>query len=173
MKKLSILISILFCGLFAKAQLNFGIDAIGALPNAQLNNEVDYGLGGNIYLGFTIKEKIDLSANYGLISFFSMHDTYNISSATFKIKYLLLTELFKPYIGFEAGKYYKKEIPGPGFILKDNGIGYAPSVGILFDSKLTSKLFIDVSASYVRMNMKHKYEVLLVKVGLNYKFRKE
>lgn len=151
------------------AQINTSIITKIAFP-ANSYTDVDYGAGLNFAIGYSLNRNFDFNAGAENLWFSSIIGYYKISSLKANIKYFVLQKVIKPYIGFGSG-YFLKNIEGPfNTNIKETGIGFIPSVGVLFETKILKGLFVNTNFSYYKIYTEHQVSLISFDFGLVYYF---
>ncbi|NOZ47551.1 MAG: hypothetical protein GXO79_12340 [Chlorobi bacterium] len=149
------------------AQIYTSIIAKIAIPAASYT-DVDNGAGINFNIGYTFKRSFDFNVSAENLWFNSIIDDYKIRSVKANIKYFVLQKAIKPYISFGSG-YFQKNIKGPfNTNIKENGIGFIPSVGILFETKILKGLHVNTSFSYFKIYTEHQVSLISLGFGFVY-----
>jgi len=154
---------------FSTAQLYTGIKGVASTPVSNYD-DVDYGYGLNIAIGYLVKNTFDCSITTENLWFNSMMDNYKIMSIKANFKYLILDKTFRPYIGLGAG-YFRKSFDLPfASEFKETGIGINPSIGTLINTNIIDGLNIDVELSYTKVYTEHSISLINFNIGLLYYF---
>lgn len=154
---------------FLNAQVYLGLNSKVTFPTSNYQ-EVDYGIGGEVLIGYSLQQKLDFNMSIGNLWLNSMIKNYKIGSIKANVKYYILHKSIKPYVGFGSGYFYKS-FNGPfEENFSENGIGITPSAGILFDLKLFDGLFLNTEFSYCKVFTKHQINLIDFNIGLLYYF---
>jgi len=175
MKKISVLTFLLIIwGTNLKAQVFISSNIMYCSPCGE--NQVDeYGGGFNLLFGYSLNNKLDVSAKIERCYFASFVDHSRISTIGIDIKYFPLNKSFQPYLGFGVGfveRYLDIEIMGDIFKDYENIISVEPEIGIRFDSKWIEGLYINTGLSYNMIDSNNKMNLINLKIGLQYYFKK-
>ncbi len=154
------------------AQVYLGLNSKIAFPTSNYQ-EVDNGMGVDLLIGYSLKQKMDFNFSISNLWLNSMIENYKISSVKAKAKYYILQKSIKPYIGFGLG-YFHKSFNGPfGEKFAENGIGIISSAGILFDLKIFNGLFLNTEFSYCKVFTEHQINIIDFNIGVLYYFERE
>lgn len=171
MKKLVFFVCLILTAELLSAQLYSGIKSCLAFP---LNNEqeIDYGIGAGLQLGYSVGEHFDLEIGAGNVSYKSMFQNYRVRSVEAGARYSVFNYPVKPFIGFGTG-YFQKKFDGPfDSEFSENGIGIVPSAGAVFDVKTVKNLSVITEISYNKIFFKHQLSVVSVNLGVYYSFKR-
>ncbi|MCK4662329.1 MAG: hypothetical protein KAT68_05655 [Bacteroidales bacterium] len=174
-KKLFILFSIILFVHTIKAQINTGINGIIVLPvpeNKTTVSEISCGAGGVYYLGYTLKERLDINFEYSYLFIYStIIYQYRISSISSNLKFFLSKKSLRPFLNFGAGYYFKRfDQPFTDKDYKERSFGIKPSIGILSETNRYKNLFINSSISYIRTFNEYPIELFSFNLGFIYYF---
>jgi len=168
MKRIIFISTFLLITLLANAQLFIGVNTIGSFSTGQ-NQFINYGGGGNINVGYLVKNKIDLIANFEKQWFSVFGDKYELSSISGIVKYYPFDKLIKPYLGFGIG-YFHSYLELPDFELSEYVIGFSPKIGILFKTNLSENLFVNTEFSYKKIFTRNNINLISLNFGIRYLF---
>ncbi len=178
MKKLTLILSILFCCSFAKAQFFTCLDGAFVYPVGKFSSQVDYGYGPALSVGYTFNKKFDVSGSYEKLFFSTIQPEYSIKSESVTLKYRFINKKIIPFLGVRTGLYHSErhypslapEFSHISLVKYENAFGISPIAGILFDSGIIEKLKFTISASYSIVNFTESYEYAAMNIGLRYNF---
>jgi len=142
---------------------------------------IDYGTGPELLVGYSINEEIDVIVGGGMSWVFTSSSSYTVSNINVSGRYYFPEVFIKPYAGLGIG-YYQKTFKATTItdsltnteieyiIDPERGIGVSPSVGILFNPKMSRHFWINAEVSYSNIFSKLPYHLIDFKVGLFYYF---
>ncbi|MFW5700707.1 MAG: hypothetical protein ACOCWG_02010 [bacterium] len=169
MRSLVITIIIFFITNCLNAQVYLGLNTAFELP---CNNykEVDNGIGVNLLLGYSYKQRIDFNISAGNTWMNSLIDGYKINSVELSTNYYIISKAIRPYIGVSGGYYIKSiEVPFNESLL-EKGIGIKPCIGLLFDLNLMKKLKVNSKFYFNKVFTDHQISLYGLNIGLLYYF---
>ncbi|OQY03924.1 MAG: hypothetical protein B6I20_04090 [Bacteroidetes bacterium 4572_117] len=114
----------------AKAQINAGLGGTFSYPIKDFNGLTNYSLAGEIGLGYTFKQQIDVDIAYShyLVNS-NISNKHKIYAYSTNIKYYFTKTNIRPYINLGFGKYYMEYVDVFGFdIKKFDDFGINPGV---------------------------------------------
>jgi|SRR5690606_21785530 len=175
------LLIIIFIGFVSKtslAQFYTGIEAKAVYPIGYFNSQVEFGYGSVFNLGYLANNKLDFSICYELLFFNTQQPNFRITSESFSFKYKINLDQCVPYLGLITGIYHSKiEIPaiviGQNIVTterKENAFGFAPTIGVLIDTRFSERIMIDISTSYSLLYFNSKYSYLTMSAGMIFIF---
>ncbi len=178
-KYLLIIICIAFFGKTSLAQFYTGIEAKVAYPIGYFNSQVEFGYGPVFNLGYLANNKLDFSICYELQFFNTQQPNFRITSESFSFKYKINLDKCIPYLGLRTGIFHSKtEIPAivigqniETVERKENAFGFAPTIGVIIDTRFSKKVNIDISTSYSVLYFNSKYTYLSMSAGIIYIFK--
>lgn len=169
MKKSLLLVCTLFLAGMAHAQMYSVLKPQIALPIK--TDEIDWGAGSDLQLGYSITGNLDLEIGAGKLWFKTLWDSYQIQSIKASMRYYVTGNKAKPFIGFGAG-YFQKNYKGPlDSAFKENAMGVVPSAGVLYDIESVKglSLITELGLQYIHFNQ--SVSMVSLGAGLRYSFR--
>jgi outer membrane protein W len=172
MKNTLIIIIFLFIANCLSGQVNFGLNTSFVLPTNNYD-EVDYGLGGNLLLGYSFKQRFDIKIIAGNIWMNSFIENYKINSYELSANYYFIDKVIRPYIGFGGG-YYIKSFDDAFNIEKyyEKGLGIKPQIGCSFNLINLKGLRINTQFYYNKVFTEHQINLVGLNIGLLYHFER-
>lgn len=154
------------------AQIHFGLNSNLALPTKKFT-EVDFGAGGDVYVGYSFKQRADVQVSVGNNWFISILGTYQIRSYTVGTNYYFIDKAVRPYIGVYGG-YYIKSFDGVLDVDKfyQKAFGIKPQIGCLFDIETMQRLKVNAQFYYNKVFTKNEINLYGFTLGLVYYFSK-
>jgi len=156
----------------SKAQVHFGLKSAFELPANNIT-EIDNGIALELMLGYSLKEKIDvsISADYRWLNSFAPN--YKINSFEFNTNYYFINGTLRPFMGLSGG-YYIKSFDAAFYEKRyiEKGPGIKPHVGCLFDSNILNGLKVSTQLYYNKIFTEHQISLFGLNLGLLYYFQR-
>ena len=170
MKNILVIIIFLLIANCLSAQVNFGLNTAFELP-ANNYEEVDNGLGVNLLLGYSFKQRFDINIIAGNSWMSSFIENYKINSYELSANYYFIDKAIRPYISFSGG-YYIKSFDDAFNSEKyfEKGLGLKPRIGCLFDLNNLKGLKINTQFYYNKVFTEHQISLFGLNIGLLYHF---
>jgi hypothetical protein len=149
------------------AQVYLGLNSAFELPTNNYN-EVDNGLGLEILLGYSYKQRVDVNistANRWMNSFI---ENYKISSFELSTNYYFINRAISPFIGVSGGYYIKSFGLLNDEKYFEKGLGIKPRIGCLFDTNILKGLKINTQFYYNKIYTEHQINLFGFNLGLLY-----
>lgn len=154
------------------AQVNFGINTAFELPTKNYK-EVKNGLGINLLLGYSFKQKLDINIIAGNNWMNSLVENNKINSYELSANYFV-DNAIRPYFGFSGGYYIKSyEVPFNSKKFFEKGLGIKLRFGCLFDLNLLKGLKINTQLYYNKVFTEHQISLFGLNIGLLYYFERD
>jgi len=171
MKKIVLIIYLLTTVVLLNAQVYLGVNAKIVLPAGSFK-EIDYGVGTDFLIGYLLQDKLNIDLCISNLWASSILYNYQMGYLKANIKYNILQNSVKPYLGIGLG-YFRKTYSPFSDKFYEYGIGVTPLVGILFDLESVKGLALNTQLSYNKIFTEHQTSMLNCKIGLLYNFGKE
>lgn len=170
MKKFTIILILISTSYVTYAQLHIGINSDVLYPLGQSRNEIDFGFGAGMAVGYLINNNIDIIFGIDQKKYNSLIPNFKVRSEYLSINYLFNDKNLRPYISGKVGIFHKSyEVAFD--TEKETALGIAPQLGVMYYLGKSKKLTLDVSANYSATFFKNKLNSTGLEVALIYFFR--
>lgn len=169
MKRFALLICLILLTNFLYSQIYSGFEAGYVLPSNS-TNEIDFGIGGNLLMGYSFNKNLDFGLTLGKTWFKSIADKYQAKCIRANVNYYFLKKSISPYLGLSSGLFVNGFKDPLGLEHYENGVGIVPSIGVSFYSFNTSKFRILTEISYNKIFTEHQLDYFSFSIGMVYNF---
>jgi hypothetical protein len=148
MKKFFIFCFLCYLSLLVNAQVFVGAQLNVHVPH-QSAITLDAGIGGNLSIGYSVTNNLDLSVYLDYNRFSAIVAKYSIKSFGINGNYYFLNGGLRPFIGIGAGLFqerYSRPLDFPDYY--QNAFGLQPSIGLLFNNDNLNGLKVKTNLSY-------------------------
>ena len=180
MKKAILLLALVYSSTIINAQFYAGLQtkAIASKNNYILDNDngkalaINYGLGSNIIVGYSLNENIDFTIDGDMSWLFSASSNSTFNNANLGIRYSFPDVFVKPYVGLYIGYSQKTFRPISDEIIMNpvRGVSVSPSVGVMFNPKMSRHFWINTELTYTNVFSEIPFNIINLQVGLYYYF---
>jgi hypothetical protein len=158
-----------FCSINGFSQLNVSTGVVGVYPFGDQSSVLDYGVGGNLSVGYQLKS-ITLGLDYNTLLFSSIYKSYKIMNESIFLDYTPFKRVGF-YVGFGGifaqRAYTLTAIPSK---TKNKAFGYKVILGTLTPIFKSEKLYLKSSLQFNQLFFENKLNSLQMNLGLLYKF---
>jgi len=170
MKKYLTIVILCFVSFSINAQFFTGAGANLLLPHKS-SAQRDFGGGINIYGGYCVIEKLDIGLDIQYNRFAAVVDHYSFYGLKAFAEYRFFNKSIQPLIGVGCGFFEERwqmllDLPD----YTQNGFGFSPVVGLLFDNDLIEGLKVKTELSYTYVFMDTPISHFGFNLGLRYYF---
>lgn len=170
MKKRVLFIVFCFAATVANAQFFAGADANLLFPH-ESSAQRDFGAGISLITGYCVFEKLDIGLEIQYSRFAAIVEKYSFFGGQAFAEYRFFNKSVQPFIGIGGGFYeerWKMPLGLPDYT--QNGLGFSPVVGLLFDNDLLDGLKVKTDLSYTYVFTETPISHFGFNVGLKYYF---
>lgn len=172
MRKIVLIICLIITSVLLNAQVYLGVNSKITLPTSSYQ-EVDNGFGTGFLIGYSLQAKFNFDIGMSNLWMNSLISNYQIGSLKANVTYNILQKSVKPYFGIGVG-YFRKSFDGAlNDKFYENGLGIAPSIGVLFDIRSVKGLALNTEFCYTKVFTEHQISLLNFSIGLLYYFDNE
>ncbi len=152
------------------AQILIGVNTSLEIPTSNYQ-EVDNGIGLNLFLGYSFKHRFDVNISYSNSWMSSFIENYKINSYELGTNYYFTDKAFKPFIGLSGGFFIKSfKLAFNNEKYSENGFGIKPRIGCLFDLKKLKGLKINTQIYFNKVFTKQQIHLFGISLGLLFYF---
>ncbi|MDD3860455.1 MAG: hypothetical protein PHW83_09680 [Bacteroidales bacterium] len=170
MKKIIVICIFCLFSVFLNAQIFTGVGANLLFPQ-ESSAQRDFGGGINIYGGYCVIEKLDIGLDIQYSRFVAIVDSYSLYGLKAFAEYRFFNKSVQPFIGVGGGFFeerWKMLLDLPDYT--QNGFGFSPVVGLLFNNDLMEGLKVKAELSYTYVFADTPISHYGFNVGLRYYF---
>ena len=171
MKKIFVFCFFCYLSLLVNAQIFVGAQLNVHVPHQSVIT-LDAGIGGNLSIGYSVTNNLDLSIYLDYNKFSAIVEKYTIKSLGINGNYYFLSGGIRPFVGIGAGLFqerYSRPLDFPDYY--QNAFGVHPSIGLLFNNDNLNGLKVKTNLSYNYILTSNPLSTFSVNIGIVYYFK--